>query len=117
VRDVLPLFGTIAAALWLTIAPQVLGYGEPARSLHHIAGPLLAAIACVACWDVVRALRWLDVALAALVAALSIVPPFLAPAAAVNGLITAALAGTLCFITPAARGNYGGGWRALLRRT
>lgn len=53
----LPRLVTIAAGLWLVFSPAVLGYGDPAQFQDRIAGPVIAAVAFVAIWEVARAVR------------------------------------------------------------
>lgn len=109
----LPQLLTAACGVWLTFAPSVLGYDGAARVLHLVAGPVIAALAIVASSDIVRALRWANAVAAALLAVLSLVPPFAALQPSVNGLLTAALVIGLAVKTPPSRGRYGGGWTAV----
>ena len=38
--------------------PVVLDYGDPAATNDRVVGPIAGALAFVACWDVLMALRW-----------------------------------------------------------
>src|SRR5215218_5792753 len=42
------------------VGPAVLGYGDPARTNDRILGPIVAGLAFVAIWPVMRPLRWVD---------------------------------------------------------
>lgn len=107
---------TIAVGLWLAAAPAALDVGGPAAALHQIVGPLVAANALVACSDLGRPLRWLNVALAVLFAATALVPPFLTMSAAADALIATLVIVALAVRTPAGpRRPYGGGWRAIVK--
>jgi hypothetical protein len=46
-------------------APGVLGYGDPARSNDRVMGPLVANMAFIAVWEVLRGLRRASLALGA----------------------------------------------------
>ena len=51
--------------VWLAAAPSVLDYQRPAATNDWVVGPLIATFAIIACWGVMRSLRWVNVALAA----------------------------------------------------
>ena len=101
-----------ALGLWLTAAPAVAGFGEPAQALCRIVGPILASLGAIAAFDLTRPLRWAAVPIAVLAASLAIVPPFFSPPSAAVILITAALLVWLTLTTPPARGAYGSGTEA-----
>lgn len=101
-----------ALGLWLIIAPAAIGFGDPARSLGRIAGPIIASTACVAASDIGRPLRWFALAVAVLFTAISLVPPFVSTTAACSAVVMLALLVPLTFATPPARGRYGIGTRA-----
>ena len=114
--EVMPFLFTLTAGIWLTAAPQVVGYRDPAQSAHHILGPLIATIACISWSEAVRPLRWVNVGLAVVLAALALIPPFAAPAATLVALPTAAAIAALSALAPPGRARFGGGWRAVLGR-
>lgn len=101
-----------ALGLWLMIAPAALGFGDPARSLGRIAGPIIASSACIAAFDIGRPLRWLALAVAVLFTAISLVPPFVSTASACSAIVMIVMLVPLTFTTPAARGPCGIGTRA-----
>src|SRR5688500_7976224 len=51
--------------IWLMTAPAVLDYGGAARTTDRIVGPLVASIAVIAVWEVLRPARWAVLPLAA----------------------------------------------------
>ena len=54
---------TAALGIWLMAAPAVLGYDRPASADDRIVGPLAAAFAIVAIWEVTRPLSWMNLLL------------------------------------------------------
>jgi hypothetical protein len=105
---------TIAVGLWLMAAPAVLDYGEPARTVDRVAGPVIATAAFIAVWDVARALRWANLAPAAGL----VLAPWILGYELLVGLHSAA-AGLVVLATTPVRGplrqRFGGGWRAVWR--
>lgn len=103
-----------AVGIWLMAAPGVLDYGGRAAAVDRIVGPLIASFGLIAAWGVTRSIRWINVALAAL---LLVAPLFLGyPRAAV---LSSAAAGVIVAALSLVRGRtrhpYGGGWRSLRR--
>jgi len=103
-----------AIGAWLMAAPQVLSYGEPARTNDHIVGPLLFTFGCTAMFQSVRGVRWVNVPIGAwLVAA----PLFLGYRG--NAMVNDIVAGFSTIILASIRGEirqqFGGGWRILLQ--
>jgi SPW repeat len=106
-------FVAMVAGIWLMFAPAVLGYGDPAASNDRIFGPIGAAFAFVAVWEVVRPLRWATLP----VGLWLILAPFVlgySSAASVSTVV----AGLAMVVTAPLGGKtrqmYGGGWRTLL---
>lgn len=52
---------SMLVGLWLMMSPSLLSYGGPAARIDYVIGPLIAAFGCVACWEVTRSVRWLNV--------------------------------------------------------
>lgn len=105
---------TTALGIWLMAAPAVLGYGAPAATNDRIFGPIAAAVAIIAAWDVTRALRWIDLLIGIWPVAAPAVLSYEAIAAVNSALVGAAMA-LLSFVRGQVRQSFGGGWRALLR--
>jgi hypothetical protein len=104
----------VVLGLWLMIAPSALGYsGTRSAVLVWILGPLVFTFAAMALWGVLRALRWVNVALGLAVAAGGLA---LAMGAtdAVNHLVCGILVTVLSLLRGTVRHPYAGGWRALL---
>jgi uncharacterized membrane protein len=104
--------------LYLMAAPAIWGYAGAPEKIDRFIGPLVASFATMAVWEVLRNLRWLNVALALVLAALAVSPwPWTHPADAMTSdLIAAALIVVLTLIPYPAYQRYGGGWQRLWRR-
>lgn len=104
----------VASGIWLMFAPAVLGYGGPAADNDRIFGPIGAAFAFVAVWDVVRPLRWATVP----VGMWLILAPFLLGYGGVPATVSSVVAGAVMAVTAPLGGEtrqvYGGGWKTLL---
>lgn len=98
--------------IWLMVAPSVFDLAEPATTLGHIIGPLVASFGLIAAWQVTRSLRWVNVALACwlLVSAYKIAYPFMI---SINEAACGLLVGLLSLVRGRDRHAMGGGWRAL----
>lgn len=104
-----------ALGIWLMAAPAVLGYGGVASTNHRIVGPIVAAFAVIAIWEVTRSLRWINVPLGAWLVVAPLVLGYPALDALINGLVV----GLLIVAMATVRGNitqqFGGGWSVLWR--
>lgn len=107
-----PQLAVLLAGLWTMASPDILGYDAPARTIHHVIGPTVASIACVALWEIARGLRWVNVMLGVAMILAPVVQPFATPAAIASIASGAVVAIASLVRTPIA-GRYGGGWRAL----
>ena len=102
-----------AAGVWLMFSPAVLDYGDPAQSSDRIAGPIAAAFAFVAIWEVVRPLRWATVP----VGMWLVVAPLVlwSPARAA---VSSAVAGLILIVSAWFGGEvehrFGGGWTTVM---
>lgn len=98
--------------IWLMAAPAVLGYIGPARTNDHIVGPVAAAFAIIAVWEVTRELRWVNLAIGAwlLIAPLVLSYPTVPT---VNSLVVGVLLGALAFFKGDIHQRFGGGWSSL----
>lgn len=104
----------MTAGIWLMFSPAVLGYGDPAAANDRIFGPIGAAFAFVAMWEVVRPLRWGTLP----VGAWLIVAPFVLGYGTVPATVSSVVAGLVMAAAAPVGGQrrqlYGGGWRTLL---
>lgn len=100
-----------AVGAWLTAAPGLLGYGDPARSNDHVFGPLAATVGLTAAFGATRPLRWLNLPIGLwLVAA-----PWVLGYGRVE-LVNSILVGVALAASARVRGQVprlGGGWRSL----
>jgi hypothetical protein len=106
---------TALLGVWLMVAPSVLDFTGPARLSALIAGPLAASIGVIAIFEVTRPLRWLNLIIGAwlLVSPLLVSQPAVS---AINSEVTGLLLGAAALRRGSVRGQYGGGWSALVRR-
>lgn len=100
--------------IWLMVAPSVLHYEGIASISDHIAGPVVAATAIVAIWEITRPLRWLGILFGLWLLLAPAFFHFPSPA-----LVNSAVAGTALIILSFLGGRigqtFGGGWRELLK--
>jgi hypothetical protein len=98
-------------------APALLGYVGSTASVHdRIVGPLVAALGCIAVWEVTRGVRIANAALGAWLIAAGFLLGH--PAVGVAWLGTSGVA--LLLLSLGGRGAsraYGGGWRSLLSQS
>jgi hypothetical protein len=109
----LPRVLALVLGVWLTVAPDVLGYAGPAATVARLLGPVAAAAAVVAMAEVVRGVRYVEV----LTGLLAVVLPWAFGDAATAALNSVATGVALCatgLVRGRVRGRYGGGWRALV---
>lgn len=102
-----------AVGLMMMAAPGLLGYGAPADTIHHIAGPVIASLGVVAASAVARPLRRtvLLIGLLVVVSPLLVAQPL---TAVLVSLIGGAIAALLALVPVATAGQFGGGWTAVL---
>jgi hypothetical protein len=99
--------------LWLMVGPALLGYGDPARTNDRILGPIVAGLAFVAIWPVMRPLRWVNLIVGAwLLAAPSLLGYETGPA--INSLVVGLLLMVLAMLGSKTSKRFGGGWASLL---
>jgi hypothetical protein len=103
-----------AIGFWLMFAPWLLGYGAPLATSDRIAGPLVASVALVAAWEVLRSVRWLNVASAVWIA----FSPLLLDDYRVvwHHVPLGVLLGALAAVPSRSKRSFGGGWLGLVRR-
>ncbi|WP_026370315.1 SPW repeat domain-containing protein [Kallotenue papyrolyticum] len=103
----------LALGIWLMAAPAVLDYGPPASINDRIVGPLVAAFATIAMWQVTRGLRWLNLLLALWL----LVAPWILGYPIAREVANSLVVGTIMALASGVRGpikhRVGGGWRAL----
>ena len=105
-----------ALGIFLLAAPDLLGYGGPARISHLIVGPLAASIAVMAFFEVLRELRWLNLLLGSWL----VISPLLIPhdqLALGTGVVTGMAITALAVVRGPVKNNMDGGWRAVFDPT
>jgi hypothetical protein len=106
---------SLLLGVWLLLAPDIFGYGDPARTAERAIGPVVIVVAALAIRAVTRPVRLLNV-LTGL--ALLVVPWIFAytsvPAVANSDLVGMALLG-LALIRGRVPDAYAGGWSSLWR--
>jgi hypothetical protein len=101
--------------IWMMVAPAALGYGGMEGRHDHIAGPLIATFAIVACWECTRGVRWLNACAAVWLLAAPWLLGFESAAATINASAAAPALFGLSMMKGRIRHSFGGGWRALWR--
>lgn len=103
-----------AAALWLMVAPAVLGFDGAARTNDRIAGPIALTISFVAAWEILRGVRLLNVpvGLWLLIAPWALGYDANAAIASDSAVGIVLIAGAL--LAGETSQAFGGGWRSLL---
>jgi hypothetical protein len=110
---VISQLGSVLVGLWLMTAPSVLGHaGSAAAKNDWIIGPLVVTTATMALWQVLRAVRWVNLAFGAWMVVAAFVLGYRGPS-----LIGAVIAGLALVVLAVPRGRishrFGGGWRRL----
>ena len=101
--------------IWMMTAPSVLGYGGRAAAHDRIVGPIVAALACIAIWEVTRPLRWVYLLAGLWLVAATWVSGF-GPRPGINSAVCGASIAALALIRGRRTHQFGGGWRTLLPR-
>lgn len=106
----------VIAGLWLMAAPAVLDHREVAADNDRTFGPIVACLAFVAIWEVVRPLRWATAPfglwLTVAPFALGYDDALVTANSVACGLIVLATAP----LQPSSPERYGGGWQAIRKR-
>lgn len=105
----------VALGIWLMAAPAVLGYSGAAANNDRIAGPIIAAFAFVAIWEILRDLRRINMIAGPWLVLAPLVMSY-PTAAAVNSVCVGILVTCFAFIRGSVPSRFGGGWIALLRK-
>ncbi len=103
----------VAAGVWLMFAPAVLGYGGAAENNARIFGPIGAAVAFVALWEVVRAGRWGTLPVGVWLVAAPLVLRYGDTGAIISSITAGLVMATSTFYGTQVNGSFGGGWRSV----
>jgi hypothetical protein len=106
---------TAVLGMWLTASPDIFGQPDPGRSNNHVAGPLVAALALIAAFEVTRPVRWLNVVLGVWL----VLAPWVLGYGGWGDLLHSTVVGAAVAVLALVRGRvtdrFGGGWSALWR--
>ncbi|MGH7233280.1 MAG: SPW repeat domain-containing protein [Nitrospiraceae bacterium] len=105
----------VLLGVWLMAAPDVLDYGDPARTNDHIVGPLILSFAMIATSEVTRSVRWINLGLGLWVAMapLPLGYPF---RVAMHSVAVGVMVAALSCVRGTMKERLGGGWGVLWRR-
>lgn len=103
----------IAAGIWLMFAPAVLGYEGVAEANDRIFGPIGAAFAFVAIWEVMRPLRWVTLPVGIWLVAAPLVLGYDDTGAIVSSVVAGLVMAGSTFLGADVDGSFGGGWRSI----
>ena len=108
---------TAGVGVWLMAAPAAFGFvGTPAETSMRIAGPMIVTFSVTAWWQVLRGLRWVNV----VVGVWLLVAPLLVGHTVVAVWVSETAGVAVVALSPW-KGDitqrFGGGWRALWRRS
>ena len=101
-----------ALGIWLIFAPAVLGYGPPAAHSDRIFGPLIAAVAIIALWEIARSLRHLNLLFGLWLIAAPLVLGF-GGVAAIDSIVVGLAVAALSRAEGRIESSFGGGWSSL----
>jgi hypothetical protein len=103
----------IVVGIWLMFAPAVLGYEGVAADNDRIFGPIGAAAAFVAIWEVLRALRWVTLPVGIWLVAAPLVLGYDDTAAIVSSVAAGLVMAGSTFFGEDVEATFGGGWRSI----
>jgi hypothetical protein len=105
----------IALGIWLMSAPALLNYQGAAKNISIIIGALTTSLAIVACWQIMRSLRWANLAFGITLICVSLVMGFKFPAIINNAIAAVLLAGCAFSAGKVEEDKFGGGWPTVLK--
>lgn len=103
----------VAAGVWLMFAPAVLGYEGVAENNDRIFGPIGAAFAFVAIWEVMRPLRWATLPVGIWLVAAPLVLGYDDTGAIVSSVAAGFVMAASTFVDTNVEASFGGGWRSI----
>lgn len=106
----------VLTGVWLMFAPWVLDYGDPAATNDRVVGPIAGALAFVACWDILMALRWPTIPCGAWLVAAPVLLGYDDAGAWVSSIASGAVVVATAFVGEDARERFGGGWHSVRPR-
>ncbi len=103
----------VAAGVWLMFAPAVLGYGGVPENNDRIFGPIGAAFAFVAIWEVLRPMRWGTLPVGVWLVAAPLVLGYDDTGAVISSIAAGAVMAASTFFGARVSASFGGGWRSI----
>ena len=100
--------------IWLMVAPAVLGYGDPARVVDRILGPVAASLAVVAMGEATRPVRHANL----LIGVLLVLAPWVLGypgTAAINSVVVGLAMAALSRLGRKVEQRFDGGWSRVWR--
>ena len=103
----------VAAGVWLMFAPAVLGYEGVAENNDRIFGPIGAAFAFVAIWEVLRPQRWATLPVGIWLVAAPLVLGYDDTGAVISSVAAGAVMAGSAFFGGRVSASFAGGWRSI----
>ena len=103
----------VAVGVWLMFSPAVLGYEGVAANNDRIVGPLGAAFAFVAIWEVMRPLRWATLPVGIWLVAAPLILGYDDTGAIVSSVVAGLVMAGSTFLGANVDASFGGGWRSI----
>jgi general stress protein CsbA len=110
-----PRIVNVILGVWLMAAPAILNYGDPAQTNDRIVGPIAAAFAVIAIWEVTRSVRWVNTMLGLWLLVAPWILGYDSSAAILNSLVAGAIMALVSMVRGKVTQHYGGGWSSLWR--
>ena len=106
----------VLLGVWLIVSPAVLGYSGAAAVNARAVGPVIVGSSLIAVWQLMRPLRWVELAVGPwLVAAPWVLYKWYGVVEGVNTIGVGLALMVLAFLGGKTTKSFGGGWRVLLR--
>lgn len=103
----------VAVGIWLMFAPAVLGYAGVAADNDRIVGPIGAAFAFVAIWEVMRPLRWVTLPVGIWLVIAPVVLGYDDAGAIISSIAAGVVMAGSAFLGGNVDPTFGGGWRSV----
>jgi hypothetical protein len=110
---VIARLAAVAAGVWLMFAPAVLGYGGVAEANDRIFGPIGAAFAFVAIWEVLRPQRWATLPVGIWLVAAPLVLGYDDTGAIISSVASGIVMAGSAFLGGNVSASFAGGWRSI----
>ena len=107
----------VAAGLWITASPDLMGYEGPERLNDQIVGPLIVSAAIIAVAETTRTVRWLNVVLGCWLVMAPVVLQYEPLHIGVRSSLLGILVAGLSWLAGPRTHELGGGWKRLWTST